>query len=553
MLLYKGQGKPRDLPSSYIPISLLDGVGKVFERVLLNRLETHIIRAGALNANQHGFRRSKSTIDAIEEVLSIAESAKRGPVQNRDLCVLVTLDVRNAFNSAPWRFIDEALRRSSVPHYLVKILRSYMEDKKLRISEDMNIPVTCVVPQGSVLGPTLWNLFYDGVLRLPVREGVRLVAFADDVAVVAVAHNAELVEQLVNPTLVDIVEWMTTNGLRLAPEKSECVVLTNKKAYRNPDLHIQGCHIPVERAIRYLGVRLDTRLSFVDHATSVAAEARKAATALGRLMPNVGGPSQSKGKLLMSVVHSRLLYGAEVWADSSAKTQKSSNALLQAQRCAALKVARCYRTVSDMAALVLARMPPVTLLAGARKRTAAAKNTGAVLVKRDTTDDVIRRWQSLWDSTKKASWTKRLIPDLSRWWQCGPREVIYHMSQALSGHGCFQNYLWTRDKTLSPACPHCTAEIDDVEHTVFVCFFWSAERKEVEQSLGRPVRPEDVMDLLCGPSAAELPAEPPLRGKILVAAGRREAQFLDMVEAIMGCKEELERARQREAAVAAVG
>jgi len=530
----------------------LDGVGKVFERVLLNRLETHITKAGALSANQYGFRRSKSTIDAIEEVLSIAESAKRGPVQDRDLCVLVTLDVRNTFNSAPWRFIDEALRRSSVPHYLVKILRSYMEDRKLKIGEDMYIPVTCGVPQGSVLWPTLWNLFYDGVLRLPVREGVRLVAFADDVAVVAAARNAELVEQLVNPTLVDIVEWMNTNGLRLAPDKSECVVLTNKKAYRNPDLHIQGCHLPVERAIRYLGVRLDTRLSFVDHATTVAAGARKAAATLGRLMPNVGGPSQSKRKFLMSVVHSRLLYGAEVWADSSSRFQKSSNALLQAQRCAALKVARCYRSVSDMAALVLARMPPVTILAGVRKRTAAAKKAGAALVKRDTTDDIIRRWQYLWDSTEKAAWTRRLIPDLSRWWQWGPREVSYHMSQALSGHGCFQNYLWTRDKTPSPACPHCTAEVDDAEHTVFVCFFWSAERSEVEQSLGRPVRPEDVMDFLCGPSAAELPTESPLRTRILAAAGRRKGQFIHMVEKIMGSKEELERAKQQEAAVAAV-
>lgn len=72
----------------------------------------------------------------------------------------------------------------------------------------------------------MWNLFYDGVLRLPVRQGIKVVAFADDVAVVAVAHNAELMEELVNPALQEIVDWMTAKSLYLAPEKSECVVLT---------------------------------------------------------------------------------------------------------------------------------------------------------------------------------------------------------------------------------------------------------------------------------------------------------------------------------------
>lgn len=87
VLLYKGHGKPRDVPSSYCPISLLDGSGKVFERLLLDRLNAHIEAAGVLSDMQFGFKRSRFTSDAIEEVVKVAEAAGRGVVQHTHLCV----------------------------------------------------------------------------------------------------------------------------------------------------------------------------------------------------------------------------------------------------------------------------------------------------------------------------------------------------------------------------------------------------------------------------------------------------------------------------------
>jgi len=302
--------------------------GKLLERLILNRSEPQIEAAGALSNLQFGFRRHRSTTDAIGKVLAIARAAGRGAVQNRRLCAVVTLDVKNAFNTVPWKFIDAALWRATVPTYLISTLRFDMAERELLFGDSndlvrLSLSVTCGVQQGLVLRPTLWNLFYDGILRLPIHKDTKLVSFADDMAIVIVAHNAEIVERLVNPILADIVKWMTENGLTLVPEKSECIVLTKKYIYSIPQLHVQGLPVPVKRSIRYLGVQLDIRLSFVEHATSVAAGVKIATVELGRLMPNVGGPSQCKRSLLMSVVHSRLLYGAQVWADCMQGVRRS--------------------------------------------------------------------------------------------------------------------------------------------------------------------------------------------------------------------------------------
>ncbi|KAL1453324.1 hypothetical protein WDU94_007470 [Cyamophila willieti] len=129
------------------------------------------------------------------------------------------------------------------------------------------------VPQGSLGGPTLWNCLYDGVLRLNFPQNVQLVAFADDLAVVVVAKTDHELEQLTNDALEKIHNWMSDNQLQIAPEKSEAVLLSGKKKCAPLNIHICGQRIHVKKEVKYLGVILDSRLSFKPHITYVTEKA----------------------------------------------------------------------------------------------------------------------------------------------------------------------------------------------------------------------------------------------------------------------------------------
>ena len=75
-------------------------MGKLLEEMILQRLQGHMVRENGLSENQFGFRKVKSTVEDIQAVVDIATKARRGTGKRKGFCALISIDVRNAFNTA---------------------------------------------------------------------------------------------------------------------------------------------------------------------------------------------------------------------------------------------------------------------------------------------------------------------------------------------------------------------------------------------------------------------------------------------------------------------
>ncbi|KAE9543663.1 hypothetical protein AGLY_002059 [Aphis glycines] len=209
-------------------------------------------------------------------------------------------------------------------------------------------------------------------------------------------------------------------------------------------------------------------------------------------------------------------------------------------RSTAFRLRRAYQAIDLIAAergKVKARMelPPIP---GERPLTKSS-------IKRNERKATIAKWHSLWLHSRKALWPHRLIPDLARWINRSVPKVAwsYHMTQALTGHGCFQHYLHRMDRAASPRCMHCECWSDTAEHTLFRCPNWDSLREGLRDRLGHPPAVEDVPDMLCGPVFEDLPVDHQERYLALSEAEETFRIFYKMVIEILTLKEQEERVR----------
>ena len=233
-----------------------------------------------------------------------------------------------------------------------------------------------------------------------------------------------------------------------------------------------------------------------------------------------------------------LLYGSPIWAEDRKITQKNTKALRKLQRLMAIRVIKAYRTISAEAAITLAGMTPLDHLAGAyteiywgcRQREQGSKE--APVDTESVRQNAIRRAQEAWRRELESTGASRkraiaaILPNWERWMEEGPDVLTYRVTQILTGHGCFGDYLEKIGAEMTTACHHCEEEIDNAQHTLEKCQAFEVQRNELVAVIGEDLSPAGII-------------------RALLAGGREKKAVLTFCEEVMIIKETTERERER--------
>jgi hypothetical protein len=201
VVILKGKGKDPLIPKSYRPVSLLPVLGKILEEVLCDILEIEI--GHKLSPRQHGFRPGKSTTTALSELQTwVAQNGKH---------VLGTfLDISGAFDNVQWPMLIQDMRQLNCGLTTTSIVLDYLTNRTATYKvggTEHTITLTRGCPQGSKLGPRLWNLTMDRLLKENLANNATIVAYADDIALLVSGNTRKDILRITEEALVTITEW----------------------------------------------------------------------------------------------------------------------------------------------------------------------------------------------------------------------------------------------------------------------------------------------------------------------------------------------------------
>ena len=309
------KGESMEELNNYRPISLLSIFDKIIEKLMHKRLYSFLELHNILYNNQFGFRKNNSTAFAL---IQITEKIKESIDNNKFGCGIF-IDLRKAFDTVNHEILIKKLEHYGIRGSALEWFKSYLFNRKQYVlygGQSSNLkPITCGVPQGSVLGPLLFLLYINDLPN--ISNIFQFYLFADDTNIYYEAENLDKLESVINKELKKLHTWLIVNRLSLNIDKTNFVLFHpfNKPLNKRITLKIYKKAISEKDYVKYLGIVIDSTLCWRNHINIVTTKISKTIGLLYKLRYFVD--TKIIKTLYYSLVYPHLIYGIEVWGSAN--------------------------------------------------------------------------------------------------------------------------------------------------------------------------------------------------------------------------------------------
>lgn len=308
---------PKYDPYNYRPISVLPVISKIFEKVLHTRLESFLNSKNFFYKKQYGFRQKSNTLAATIDLIT----AIKNKIDQKQIALGIFIDLKKAFDTVSHQILIKKLQLIGIEGKALEIFDSYLQNRKQVVkmgeTQSSSMPITYGVPQGSILGPLLFLIYVNDIHNINLKGDITL--YADDTSVFYFGPNINEIMTHAQTDLNMLNCWFQSNLLTINSSKTKYVVFSakNKNVDTNLQLDINGQTLSKTSKEKYLGLTLDSHLTWRPHIENISS---KLASLAGILCRNKNSfPRKIRYLIYNSLVKPHIEYLIEIWGTTAKK------------------------------------------------------------------------------------------------------------------------------------------------------------------------------------------------------------------------------------------